>query len=516
MFNQSNRQFNSETGLLKGWEEVILLDGSKVYYPKNKRHQIDYELSETDYNKLVESKTSKVNITEVEQSDEDPLGTRFRKQVTGAYHNLAYENPELTNLLSNSANFMIGVSEELKSSAKDSNEVDLGKRLVGSFLTVEDWLIGKSARGAEMWATGSEIFNPITKKQIGNLPNLNIDPTLASVTGGLTAGIVTGIGTDKGLNKLTKLKDLLPPSGGNFAYAGISVADGPSLLKTASLEKLTSQPLQIASNMQSPGWQGSIKTLLKQKDSNQIAKLLSKPYHKNLPKRYQYISLEDLSKNKGGWLDILIGKADEVKVDLQEYMKIKRSGASSGRLGSHQRKAYDKLTVNPLFDEKNIYDNPIRKVVAQTFNEVMGKEWHHIFGNKEAAEFMLSQIAQDPYIAVNLIHHLRKIELPTGGTASNIALMKKALHRKKGGFHSWYKKLGAEAKGKKRGPLEIGDFGQEISKAILSGETEIEEIFTILESYAKFNKFQRAKLKADFGATVVGEMGPVMKFIEGA
>ena len=54
MFNQSNRQFNSETGLLKGWEEVILLDGSKVYYPKNKRHQIDYELSETDYNKLVE------------------------------------------------------------------------------------------------------------------------------------------------------------------------------------------------------------------------------------------------------------------------------------------------------------------------------------------------------------------------------------------------------------------------------------------------------------------------------
>ena len=369
-----------------------------------------------------------------------------------------------------------------------------------------------------MWATGADIYNPWTKEQIGSLPDLNIDPTLASVAGGAAAGIVTGNITDTGVRQLSKLKNIVPPSGGQLAYAGIAVTDSPGLLKQAALNQLPSSatPLQIASNMQAPGWQGSVRTLLKSKNTTQIKKILSKPYHKTLSKKYQYMSLDDLSKNKGNWLEILMGKADVVKKELSDYRKLQSKGISKNRLATEQRKAYDKLTVNPLFKERNIYDNPIRQKVAETFNAVLGKEWHHVFGNKEAAEFMLSQVAQDPYIAVNLIHHLKRLDVPTGGTASNIALMNTALHRKKGGFHSWYKKLGGEAKGKKKGVLQIDDYGQAISKAILSGDTEIDEIFSILEVYAKFNKYQRKKLKADFGAEIIGEMGPVMKFIEGA
>jgi len=308
-----------------------------------------------------------------------------------------------------------------------------------------------------------------------------------------------------------------PPTGLAYATVGVGAGDG-HLLRQAALDKLPSSatPLQIASNMQSPGWQGSVRTLLKEKNSNQIKNILKKPYHKELSKKYQYFSMDNLAQDKGGWLSTLIGKADRIKSDLTDYMNLSRRGISKGRLATEQRKGYDRFTNNPLFEEKNIYDNPIRQKVAETFNTVLGKEWHHIFGNKEAGEFMLAQVGQDPYIAVNMIHHLKRLDLPTGGTASNIALMNKALHRKKGGFHSWYKKIGGEAKGKKKGVLQIDDYGQAISEAILEGKTSIDEYFSIIESYAKFNKYQRTKLKTEFGAEVVGEMGPVMKFIEGA
>jgi hypothetical protein len=486
---------DESTGLLKGWVKADTKQGIK-YYPEG---YIDFnnEFSEEDYLKEVERRTTK--IESIPQSDDDPKLTRVRKQTGAVFHNINVDYPQIGSLLKDVSTAIAPIGEEFKSASLDPNQVGSGKAIVGTFLSTKDYLSQKSTRGAQIWGE-----------------KLNIDPVVSGLVGGLAFETLTDFGIGKVISKAPTLGDLFPP-GHQLQPVGVN-AGNPGLLSSAASSKLpsTAKPLQIASNMQSPGWQGSIKTLLKDKNYNQIKRLLDKSYHKNLPKSYQYMSLEDLSKNKGGWLDILIGKADETKEGLREYMSMKRKGASTSRLAGVQRKTYDKYTVNPLFDEKNIYDNPVRKAVAQTFNEVMGKEWHHIFGNKEAAEFMLSQVAQDPYIAVNLIHHLKRLNLPTGGTASNIALMKKTLHRKKGGFHSWYKKLGAEAKGKKKGPLEIGDFGQEISKAILSGETEIEEIFTILESYAKFNKFQRAKLKADFGATVVGEMGPVMKFIEGA
>ena len=319
--------------------------------------------------------------------------------------------------------------------------------------------------------------------------------------------------SDEVIDALTINNQLKP------ALAGVTIENTtPKLLRDAALDKLPSSatPLQIASNMQSPGWQGSVRTLLKEKNSNQIKNILKKPYHKELSKKYQYFSMDNLAQDKGGWLSTLIGKADRIKSDLTDYMNLSRRGISKGRLATEQRKGYDRFTNNPLFEEKNIYDNPIRQKVAETFNTVLGKEWHHIFGNKEAGEFMLAQVGQDPYIAVNMIHHLKRLDLPTGGTASNIALMNKALHRKKGGFHSWYKKIGGEAKGKKKGVLQIDDYGQAISEAILEGKTSIDEYFSIIESYAKFNKYQRTKLKTEFGAEVVGEMGPVMKFIEGA
>ena len=94
--------------------------------------------------------------------------------------------------------------------------------------------------------------------------------------------------------------------------------------------------------------------------------------------------------------------------------------------------------------------------------------------------------------------------------------MDKALHRKKGGYHSWAKNLGIENAGKRKGDLVISDYVQEISKGILNGTADVNEIFSIIETYAKLNnQVIKPKLKADFGASIISEMDPVMKFVQG-
>ncbi len=281
-----------------------------------------------------------------------------------------------------------------------------------------------------------------------------------------------------------------------------------------------SKPLRIASNMQPAGWQGSIKTMLKENvPASTIAKKISRPYHKDLKKTYRYISIDDLAKDKGGWLSLLVDRADTISEELARYNKLKSQGVKSGKLGNVQRELYDNVSFNPLTSQKQIYDktNPIRKVITKTFNEVAGKEWHHIFGNKDAAEAMLSQVAQDPYIAVNLIHHLKKLKLPTSGTAENIALIGKKAHRGAGtGYHTYSKKLGLESKGKKEGVLEFSTYARAIADDIANNKGDINQLFEIFTSYKKLNVHQRALLKEKYNAQVISEMKPVMKFIQGA
>lgn len=298
-----------------------------------------------------------------------------------------------------------------------------------------------------------------------------------------------------------------PPPTPQLATAGVTPTFKPTV-NNGSVN-LSPRVMQIASDMKPANWSTSVRSLQKSGATAQdIEKVLSKPYQKNLNRKYEAISLKELSEDKGGWLKMLMDRQDEFNVNHKQYMKTKKA--------TDQRRMYDNYT--DVQGEQQMYDNnnPIRKAVTGAFNTVAGKEWHHIFGNKEAAETMLSAITQDPYIAVNLIHYLKKIKLPTSGTPSNIALMDKALHRKKGGYHSWAKNLGIENAGKRKGDLVISDYVQEISKGVLNGTADVNEIFSIIETYAKLNNTViKPKLKADFGASIISEMDPVMKFVQG-
>lgn len=266
--------------------------------------------------------------------------------------------------------------------------------------------------------------------------------------------------------------------------------------------------LGVATSMRPASWSKGVKSL--NNDPQAIQKYLSKPYHKSMQgTRFEHMTLEDLSNNKGGWLDTLSERDAAFTSNHSDYMK--------GKSNAKQRKMYDEFTDNPLSSSRQVYDdNKLRKAITKSFNEITGKEWHHVFGNKEAAETMLTTVAQDPYIAVNLFHHMQKLKLPVSGKADNIALMNKSSHRKKGGLHSYQKQLGIENTGSKKGVLELNDMAGAISEAVLKGETDVTELFTLIEKYAQLNQQHlRPKIKNEFGGKMLNELKGVEAFIQG-
>lgn len=241
-------------------------------------------------------------------------------------------------------------------------------------------------------------------------------------------------------------------------------------------------------------------------DAEDITHLLSKPWHSTLKSKYQHMPLKDFASNKGGWLDELMSRDQKIEQGLEKYTNLGIQKASSTRKSQVQRQTYDVATLNPLDPEPLIYDNrSIRTKITKLVNSAMGTEWHHIFGNKEAAETLLTEIAQDPYITMNLMVHLKKLNLPTSGTPSNIAMMKKVPHNK---FHRRLEQINRIEKSN----FEIQEMAKAVSDAVLAGETDINEIFTLLEVYKRYNDYQRKLMKSEYGAEIVSELKPLKKF----
>lgn len=409
------------------------------------------------------------------------------------------------------------LNKNLKSYAKQELEAGRGQLdpavAIGSGLSLMEDASNVLRERATAFAEERAI--PAIEQAIGQ----EVDPRAAGLYGeavGAIPGEVAAAGLGKAA-KVLKNVELPPPPMPRLQTANAVVNFDGMQAARANLEVLNNQPMKIASNMEVSGWEKSVKTLVQeQADPEQIKRVLSRPYHKDLKKAgYEYVSLDDIAKNKDNWLTALINRAEDLGVDMKEYRRLARKGSSSK--ANQQRIMYDNFTDNPRDVYKQMYDpnNPIRKAVAQTFNTVLGKEWHHIFGNKEAAEFMLAQVAQDPYIAANLFEHMKKIGLATSGKADNISLIGVAGHRKRGGYHSWSKKLGLENKGRKKGDLEISSYGQAISESILAGETGVEELFSILEVYARVNAQVIKPKLAELGGQTVSEMGQVSQFVQG-
>ena len=306
---------------------------------------------------------------------------------------------------------------------------------------------------------------------------------------------------------------------------------------------LRNQIVMSMDDVTTTGWQHNIRVLTDEgAGANRIQDALYRPYQDLLEKQYQYIGLDELASNKDGWLDVLMDRADEIEGSIQKY-KIKKAGkpktvkradvspeefkkASDAykewqkQLGLIQRTAYDKYTLNPLVDSRMVYSTDtqvkkVRKAISQTFLDIKGDHWHHIFGNKDAAEFMLAQVAQDPYISANLFHHLHRKKLYTSGISENMYLLKEKFHldtKAKTGYHSWSKKMGLEGIGAKA-DLKLPDYARAMSESILKGDVDVNEIFYMMDFYAKLNKHQRNLLSKAYHGRKLSDLPNVSKII---
>lgn len=524
-FNQPDRQFDKDTGLLKGWERVEIKDGVR-YLPKGGAFGSDQELNEEEYQELVKKKTSKVKITDIPQSDDDPKGTRLVKQTTGAFQNLAYENPELTGLLAGTAKFMAGIGADLKQSATNPNEKDLGKRLLGSFLITEDKIIEQSAKGAEMWATGGDIFNPWTKEKIGSLPDLDIDPTLAGVVGGAAASIVTGVGVDKGLNQLTKLKNLTPPSGGSLSYATVGVGDSRGLLNDSVNAVKSGKPLMISMDQPftriKPGMT----------PSKAIEAAGSTKWYKQLNKKYQYLSPEKIvsdpdllrrMRTQETLLQSTTKKIDDFKAQrsalLKEHPNAKQRPKNISRqlenlddnIGKYSKEITEIAGDNPLMTDigsTRIYGkDSVRSFLKKNFPEFDNNlnRWHHEFGSADIGKSHLTDLTQDPWIKINLYAHMKKHKIFSSGTVDNLILMKEGPHN---AWHAFAKSKGLEPEyfiksmnRWKNSDLTFYQYIEDISKEVIAGKADINELFTIVEAFGKSQDHFAKKLLTEYGGT---------------
>jgi len=356
--------------------------------------------------------------------------------------------------------------------------------------------------------------------------SVGVDPRIGGAIGNVAGDVAFGgaaaklgkIGAIKGAHKLVKTD--LP--GNQLARQvldrHIQGKARDVLGSRSSLSKMQSQiapqfggdARALMSNLDSAMWQHKFKKLT---DVGEKEKFLTSKYSKDLKDFYVEggkITPKSLAKDPDT-MQKLMDRADKI-VD----------GFAKG----DQRKLYDQASWNIFDESKEVYgQGGLVKKIQAAFLGIQGKEWHHMFGNKEAGEFLLNRVAQDPVIAANLFKHMEKLNLKSGAIAENMALMRKAPHNS---WHRFMEDMGFEPRTKMKtgetlkklekrnilaqqnrqgefvphelriskstgkntpwkytAPGDVADFGHEIANGILSGKTDVNELFSFLTVYHK-------------------------------
>ena len=363
---------------------------------------------------------------------------------------------------------------------------------------------------------------------------VGVDPRIGGAIGNVAGDVLAGgvvakvgkVGALKGAHQLVKAD--LP--GSNLASKGLQrhymgqAADlnrnrmkimkqqvgGQSEAMKAGNLNLQASLRSIGADKVLPGGErnAALKSLVQTNaPSKQIAGFLKEGPAKYLSPKYLdgrkgYYNAQRLSNNKP-LLNNIVEKHDEV---LALHNKYKASPNIN-----NQRILYDTIAKNYFSDAPLVYGKkPVRDKLVEASHWISKDEWHHIFGNKEAGEFLLTAVAQDPLIGINLHKHMKKLGITSSGVADNIAVMKETGHNN---FHEFLKKMGMQEIYGRKAAATFEDYGQEINKAMTQGITYgpkmgdlagkvvppdpslVNELFGMLDIYAKQNKFMRNILK---------------------
>ena len=238
-------------------------------------------------------------------------------------------------------------------------------------------------------------------------------------------------------------------------------------------------------------------------------KVLDSPGYRQLNDRNRHIYKEEV-KNSPEQIDALITRqemqiegAGRLKEQIDEYARLQTLPTNDPIFGTRGKaKALkrvmkniktiardnnmDLASLNLRTQDQQVFGMNRQKLrVEALLNDQLkafaepGQEWHHtFFGNKEGGSIFLQKLSQEPMVALNLMEHLRLLDLPTSGTIGNLTVMQKADHTK---LHNLFRELGLE----QSGPLDFADYMKAIGDAYLDGTADVNAIFRMIEIYAE-------------------------------
>jgi len=314
-----------------------------------------------------------------------------------------------------------------------------------------------------------------------------------------------------GLGKVAKvagaISDAIPPSSAMPQLATAGVTPGVMGAVADVGEDLTTQiaqPLQIASDLKrGSAWQNTVRTLQQGDNTRQIRDFLLRGPGGKIKRENLLVTADELAANKEGVMDKLLERADAVAKAWDRYQ---RGGSAKA-----QRNLYDIASKNIFDSAEMIYgkEGP-RSYLAKVSNWLTNDEWHHVFGNKEAGEFILMQAAQDPLVAANIFKRMENLGLNSSGVAQNIALMKSNRHTN---WHDFMKAEGFEPKAPGKplttagstAPGDFADLSKALGEEIAAGRGDVNDIFKMLDLYADYNNWVKSKLP-EFGAEIISDL----------
>lgn len=382
--------------------------------------------------------------------------------------------------------------------------------LGGAVTTIDQVMSEDQGPGGMVYRTYKNV-KEASEEGFGDLAeNLGVDRRIGEFGGGEVVDLVATAGVGTVAKRAKNVIDKLPPGGMSSQLATAGVAPmglAPSTSKGSI--SLRPQVMEAASTLPTPtNWQNKARQLYGNQSHKELADTFRKGLGGKLSKKNTFINADELALNKGGVLDQMLERADRMA-----ELRTKWNKQGKQIKGDRQRELYDAASLNPNISDIEMYSSTSARNYITKFTNILSKDqWHHVFGNKEAGEFILSIANSDPLVAANLFKKMENLGLNSSGIASNIAILKESKHTN---WHNFIKDMGFEPKspGKElstkgsTAPGDFADLSQELGRAIVSGDADINDAFKLIELYAKYNEWMKTQITSKkFGGKLISDL----------
>lgn len=304
------------------------------------------------------------------------------------------------------------------------------------------------------------------------------------------------------------IDDIFPPTP-PAALATAGVAPRVQLNVSRGKANLTPEVMKAASTLPTPtNWQNKARQLYGEQRHRELADTFRRGQGGKLSKKNTFITADELALNKDGVLDQQLKRADRMA-----GLRTKWNKQGKEIKGDRQRELYDAASLNPNVPDIEMYtSDEARKFITKFTNVLSKDQWHHVFGNKEAGEFILSIANSDPLVAANLFKKMEVLGLNSSGVSKNIAILKEAKHTN---WHNFIKDMGMEPKSPGKAlsvkgstaPGDFADLSQEMGRAIAAGKGDINDAFELIELYAKYNNWMQKQITSErFGGKIISDL----------